>query len=183
MSARLWLAAYLAGIVAASFVHRPEWLAAALAAALLAAGGARWRLMRRVLLSVLAFNLTVSLGYVAVAWAGGTFDGRYLLLVNLRVVLMVFLGFWFVSRVPLQQALSFAPTLSFVATIALGQIQAFERLLRDFGFAFASRNARPAPFAARLRHSASQGQYLLERAVHAAGEGALAMRSRGCFDD
>ena len=57
-------------------------------------------------LAVLAFNLAVSLGYAAVAfWRGGV-SGEYLLLVNLRVVLLVFLGFWFAARVDLLAALA-----------------------------------------------------------------------------
>ena len=42
-TARVWLFAYLAAVVAISFVHEPLILAALLLAALAAAGNGRWR--------------------------------------------------------------------------------------------------------------------------------------------
>jgi cobalt/nickel transport system permease protein len=180
---RALLGAYLAAVLAISFVHEPPWLAAGLAAALLLSGRRRVALMRRALLSVLAFNATVSVGYALVAGWQGTFSADYLLLVNLRVLLLVFLGFWFVSRVDLAAAVSFSPALSFVVTVAVGQIHALKRVARDFRLAFASRNPERPAIADRARLAVAQGQHLLEKSVHAAGEVEMAMRSRGCFDD
>ncbi|HNT63107.1 MAG TPA: ABC transporter permease [Candidatus Desulfobacillus denitrificans] len=182
MTATRWLLAYLAAVVAVTFIHE-AWLLAALLAAALAAGGAgRWRIARRAVLAVLTFNLTVSLGYAAVSLWQGRFSAAYLL-VNLRVVLLVYLGFWFVARVNLLDACRFSPTLSFVVTLAAGQIEAFARALRDFRLAFASRNAAAPALAARARHAAAQAGHLLDKSVCMAAETALAMRSRGCFDD
>jgi cobalt/nickel transport system permease protein len=183
MRPRLALAAYLGAVVAATLVHDWRLLAAAFALAVAIAGKGRWRLLRRTLLAVLAFNLTVSAGYAAIAAWQGNFSAGYLLTVNARVLLMVFLGFWFGSRVDVVKAVSFAPTLSFLLTVAVGQARALGRQVRDFQMAFASRNPlRPRP-GDRYRHAAAQAQHLLDRAVHAADETALAMRSRGAFDD
>lgn len=183
MKARLALAVYLGVIVAATLVHVWWLLAAALVLAVALAGPQRWRLLRRTVLAVLAFNLTVSAGYAAIALWQGTFSADYLVLVNTRVLLMVFLGFWFVSRVDVLAAVAFSPTLSFLLTVAVGQARALARQVRDFQFAFASRNPlRPRP-ADRLHHTVAQAQHLLDRAIHAADETALAMRSRGAFDD
>jgi len=182
VTATRWLLAYLAAVVAVTFIHE-AWLLAALLAAALAAGGAgRWRIARRAVLAVLTFNLTVSLGYAAVSRWQRRFSAAYLL-VNLRVVLLVYLGFWFVARVNLLDACRFSPTLSFVVTLAAGQIEAFARALRDFRLAFASRNAAAPALAARARHAAAQAGHLLDKSVCMAAETALAMRSRGCFDD
>lgn len=180
---QFWLAAYLAGVVAITFVHQPAWLAAALAAAISAAGPARWRLLRRTILAVLAFNLAVSAGYAAVAWWQGRYSGHYLLMINLRVVLLVFLGFWFISRVNVLRALGFSRTLAFVATLAVGQIGTFTRIIRDFRLAFVSRNPVRASLASRGRHAAAQAGHLLDKSVCGAADTAMAMRSRGCFDD
>ena len=180
---RFWLAAYLTSVVAITFVHQPGMLAAALAVALIASGGAWWRLLRRTILSVLAFNLAVSAGYALVAWWQGRYSADYLLLINLRVVLLVFLGFWFISRVNVLRALSFSRTLSFVATLAVGQIGTFTRIIRDFRLAFASRNPVRASLASRGRHAAAQAGHLLDKSVCGAADTAMAMRSRGCFDD
>jgi cobalt/nickel transport system permease protein len=89
LTPRAWLALYLATLVAITFIHQPAVLAALLAVALVAAGRGRWRLLRRSLYAILAFNLTVSAGYVAVALWQGLFAADYLVLANLRVLLMV----------------------------------------------------------------------------------------------
>lgn len=183
MKAAHWLLVYLAAVVAVTFLHEPLWLAILLAAAFAASGAQRWKILRRGLLSVLVFNLAVSLGYVAVAlWQGG-FSGHYLLLANLRVLLLVYLGFWFVARVSLLDACRFSSSLSFVVTLAAGQIETLVRVARDFRLAFASRNLAAAGLAARARHAAAQAGHLLDKSVGMAAETALAMRSRGCFDD
>lgn len=183
MSARRWLFAYLAAVVAVTFVHAPAALAGLLTAALAAAGPARWRLLRKTVLAVLAFNLAISAGYAAIALWQGVFSIHYLLLVNLRVLLLVFLGFWFIDRVDVLAALRGWPLASLLATLALGQIRAFERILRDFRHAFESRNLARPRLAARTRHAAAQAQTLLDKSLAASAETAMAMRSRGAFDD
>lgn len=183
MTARLWLLAYLAAVVTATFIHQPLILAGALAAALAAAGRGRWRLLRRTVVAVLAFNLTVSLGYAVVALWRGDFNAGYLLLVNLRVLLLVFLGIWFAARVDVIAAIGVSPTLTFVATLTLGQLRAFERIVNDFALAFASRNPAPPRLVDRAHHAAAQGIALMDKTMAAATESAMAMRSRGAFDD
>lgn len=183
MKARIWLAVYLAAVVGISFIHEPAWLALILAAVLVGAGPGRWRLLKRTALAVLMFNLTVSTGYALISiWQAG-FSVDYLLLINLRVLLLVFLGFWFVSRVNILQAFSFSRTLCFIATLAVGQIGTFSRIVRDFRLAFASRNPSAPRLPDRVRHAASQATHLLDKSVCAATDTAMAMRSRGCFDD
>jgi cobalt/nickel transport system permease protein len=183
MKATHWLIAYLAAVVAVTFIHEAWLLAALLTAALATSGAGHWRILRRAVLAVLTFNLTVSLGYAAVSLWQGRFSAAYLLLVNLRVLLLVYLGFWFVARVNLVEACRFSPNLCFVVTLAAGQIEAFSRALRDFRLAFASRNAAAPALSARARHAAAQAGHLLDKSVCMTAETALAMRSRGCFDD
>jgi cobalt/nickel transport system permease protein len=178
-----WLLVYLASVVAITFIHVPAVLAALFAVALLGAGRGAWPLLCRTLLAVATFNLTVSLGYAAVALWQGNFNGHYLLLVNIRVVLMVFLGFWLVKSVDLLDALSGFPLLRLIATLAIGQIKTFERVLRDFRMAFQSRNPLPPGLLDRTRHAASQAHTLLDKSMASASKAALAMRSRGAFDD
>lgn len=181
--ARRWLFAYLAGVVAIGFIHQPVALAVLLLLALAAAGSGRWRLLRRALRAILAFNLTVSLGYALVALWQGRFAADYLLLVNLRVLLLVFLGFWFVQRVGLLAALAGWPLASLVATLAIGQIKTFERILRDFRLAFESRNLSRPRLRDRSHLAAAQATVLLDKSLAAANDAALAMRSRGAFDE
>ncbi len=182
-TARVWLFAYLAAVVAISFVHEPLILAALLLAALAAAGNGRWRLLRRALLAILAFNLTVSLGYLVVTSWQGNFAGDYLLRVNLRVLLLVFLGFWYVARGDLLAALAAWPLAALVATLAISQIKTFERILRDFRLAFESRNLQRPRLRDHAHLAAAQTQTLLDKSFAAASDAALAMRSRGAFDE
>jgi len=183
MNARGWLFAYLAALVAATFIHVPALLAALLLLALAAAGTTRWRLLRRTLWAVLAFNLTVSAGYALMTLWQGSFSADYLILVNLRVVLMVFLGFWFVARVDVLAALAGWPTATLVITLALGQIRSLERVIADFRLAFTSRNVAQPRLRDRASHAGAQGIALLDKSMAAATESALAMRSRAAFDD
>ena len=184
MSPRLALGLYLAALLAISFVHDPRALASGLVLALLAAGSARWRLLRRSLRAIVAFNLCVSAGYVLVAGWQGDLSWLVLLRINLRVVLLVFLGFWFIERVNLLEALRFSPTLSLLATLAAGHVVVFRRIARDFRAALISRSAgRRLPWPDRLRHGAALSTHLLDKSVASAELSARALRSRGCFDD
>lgn len=182
-TAQAWLLAYLAAVVGVTFVHDARALAAGLALALLLSGAQRWTLLARTLRAVLLFNLGVSLGYVLLAWWQQRLQLSVLVLLNLRVLLLVYLGFWCVARVNLLQALAFSPTLSFVATLAAGQVAAFTRVLQDFRLAFTSRTPGPARLDDRLRHASAQAAHLLDRSVAQAAESAMAMRSRGCFEE
>lgn len=179
------LAAYGAALAALSFLHHPGLLALLLALVLLAARGDAGPLLRRSLGAILVFNLSVSLGYLLLqAWQGklGTGTGHYLLTMNLRVLLMVFLGFWLLTRVNLLQALAPWPTATLILTLALGQIETYRRLLSDFRLAFCSRHPAPPRLGARLRHGASQAGTLLDKSLAASTEASQALRSRGAFD-
>lgn len=180
--ARGWLGAYLVAVVALGFVHHAGLLAAGLAAAVLLGGAGRLALLRRTLRAVLLFNVSVSAGYALIAWWGQRLQVDVLLLLNLRVVLLVYLGFWFVARVDLLQALSFSPTASFVVALAVGQVATFSRVLREFRLAFVSRNPVPPGLANQLHHASAQATHLLDAAIARAAENSMAMRSRGCFD-
>lgn len=180
--ARVMLLAYLGAVVAITFIHQAPLLALGLAAALLAAGAGRWRLLRRAAQAMLLVNLGVSLAWIALAWWQGRPVLDTLLLINLRVLLLVFLGFWLVDRIRLLDALKGWPLATMIATLAIGQIAVYRRLLDDFRLAFRSRNPLPPTRRALLRHAGAQGGALVEKSLHDAEQVAQAMRSRGAFD-
>lgn len=182
MNARRWLYLYLAVLPLPTFVHEPRPLALAFITALLLAGSLRWQLLRRSLYAILAFNLSVSLGVILIGLWRGSVDTGWLVLANMRVLLMIYLGFWFNARINLLAALAGWPTATLIATLALGQIRAFERMLRDFRYAFASRNIVRPRRVDRRRQAGAQAVALLDKVQAQSTEVALAMRSRGAFD-
>ncbi|HJV93303.1 MAG TPA: hypothetical protein VJ572_07465 [Azonexus sp.] len=169
-------------MIAITCIHVPIWLAGMLTLAFAAAGSGRWRLLRRSVGALLAFNISVSLGYATIALWRGDFSADYLLLVNIRVLLLVFLGFWLVSRVNFLAALAGWPTLSMLATLTVSQVRVYRRVLKEFRLAFRSRNLAPPRLQDHLRHAGAQGGALLDKSLSSASEVALAMRSRGAFD-
>lgn len=182
---RLLLYAYAATLVGLSLLHHPGLLAACFLLALLAARQEATALLRQSLAAILALNLSVSLGYLLLAsWQAESTAGsaRFLLTLNLRVLLMVFLGCWLVRRVNLLAALAPWPTATLLISLALGQIETVRRLVADFRLAFTSRHPAPPRRAARTRHAASQAATLLDKSLAASTEASQALRSRGAFD-
>ncbi|MFA9461580.1 ABC transporter permease [Thiohalorhabdus methylotrophus] len=183
MRDRFLLAGYLAAVVALTFLHSIPALGVCILAALALSGRAAPRLLGRSVRAILLFNLTVSLSYAAVAWWQGHFPAEYLLRINLRVLLLVFLGFWLVERVNLARALAFSRSLMVLVTLSAGQALAFRRLVGEFRQAFRSRGVGPMTLADRYRFAATLAGHLLDLAVERSAEVVRAMRSRGVFDD
>lgn len=180
---RLLLLLYLSGILAATLVHASAWLAAGLALVLAAAGTEAWRLLRRALLAILAFNAVISLSYGLMAWWQGIPPWETLLRLNLRVLLLTSLSFLFIARANLFRALDFSRSLTYVLALAYSQALTFRRAHDDFRLALASRSLRRPGLLDRYRASAAAASWFLEKSLHAATQSALALRSRGFFHD
>lgn len=182
MRARHHLYLYLAVLPAPTFIHDPQLLGAALLFALAATGAGRWHILRRSIMAMFAFNLSVSLGVVLIGTWRGDIDTDWLLLANLRVLLMVYLGFWFVTRTNLLDALAGWPTVTLIVTLAQGQARAFARTVQEFRLAFTSRSIGRPRLLDRRHNASAQTIALLDKAQAQSTEVALAMRSRGAFD-
>ncbi|PVV25322.1 MAG: ABC transporter permease, partial [gamma proteobacterium symbiont of Ctena orbiculata] len=65
MSDLRWVLLYLLTVVVVTLIHQPLYLCIGLIAVVLLSGSLRWRLLRKAFFSMLLFNLTVSLGYLA----------------------------------------------------------------------------------------------------------------------
>lgn len=181
--ARFALLAYLAAIVLATTVHDSRLLALGLLVVLALAGRAWLRILRRACIAVLLFNLIVTLSYSAIATLQGTFSLDFLVLVNLRVLLLTSLTFLFVSRVNVFEALAFSSSLTYLFTLAYGQSMAFRQAFESFRLAFRSRRIEQPGLRDRYRHSARLGVHFLDKSLHQATEITQVMRSRGFFDD
>ena len=181
MKDRLLLLAYAIAVIAATFVHDPWWLAAGLLGAVLLAGRQAPLIARRALRAVVFFSLVVSAGYAAGALFGQTVSTEYLIRINIRVYLLIFLTFVLTARVDLLRALNFSRSLTYLATLALSQIITFRRLFEDLRLAAESRRLRRLRLRDGYLQSASAAVQLFDKAERTSGEIALAMRSRGFF--
>ncbi|MES9970790.1 MAG: hypothetical protein ABW092_12220 [Candidatus Thiodiazotropha sp.] len=183
MSDLRWLLLYLFAVVVITLIHQPLYLLIGLFAVVLFSGSLRWRLLRKALLSMLVFNVTVSLGYLVIGLMRDELRMDYLLLINSRVLLLVMLGFWLSARINLANALRFSPTLVFLTTLAAGQIRLMSRLINDYRTAFESRCLKRPNWAERTRLAVAQTEAVVEQSHHAATEISQGMRSRGVFND
>jgi len=180
----LALLTYLATVLGVSLVHSPIVLAGLLGLALIAAGRTRWRLLRRSVLAGLGVTLCVGGGYAVMSLAQGEFHGVVVLRLTLRVVLLTFLGCWFVSLGNLLRALAFSSSLTRLAAIAAGQVGVFTTLARDYWLASISRSGgRRLTWTQRWRQSAALSAQLMDKAVANAEQNTRALRARGAFDD
>lgn len=181
MKDRLLLLGYAAAVIAATAVHDPWWLIAGLLVAAASAGRQAPTIGWRALRAVLLFNLVISVGYMAGALFGQAVSIDYLILVNLRVYLLIFLTFTLAAKVDLLRAISFSRGLSYLATLALSQIITFRRLFEELRLAAESRRLRRPRLRERYLQNAAAAVHLFDRAEHNAREIALAMRARGFF--
>jgi cobalt/nickel transport system permease protein len=182
MRSRIALLAYLATIVLATMVHEIGFLALGLGLVLALAGRDWLRILRRACIAILFFNLIVTLSYGVVATLQGSFSPQYVVLVNLRVLLLTSLTFLFVSRVNPFEALAFSRSLTYLFTLAYSQSMAFKQALESFRLAFKSRRIEQVALRDRYRHSARIGVHFLDKSLHQATEITQVMRSRGFFD-
>jgi len=162
--------------------HEIALFAAAIGAALLLAGHAAGRILRRAALLLAAVNGAASLAYAVIAVAAGRFDATVLVRLNLRTLALTLLTLAIIRRVNLAAAVAPLPTLAFLLTLTLGQIGALRRAAEELRLAWISRTpVRPRAATARTQ-AATATDALLRRAqarAHATGE---AMRSRGLLD-
>ena len=184
----VYLGLYLAAILTATSIHSPLWLAVGLVLVLLIAGRNAINLLRRAVLTVLAFNALISLSYLGMAWWQGAFGQepspwQTLLRLNLRVILLTSLTFLFIARVNLFKALSFSKNLTYVLGLAYSQSLTFRRAHDDFRLALTSRSLKRPGLRDRYRASAAAASWFIEKSLHAATQSAQALRSRGFFHD
>jgi len=179
---RLWLAIYAGVVLLLTSRHEIALFVVAIGAALLVAGRAAPRLLRRAALLLAAVNGAASLAYAVIALTAGSFDATVLVRLNLRTLALTLLTLAVVRRINLAAAVAPLPTLSFLLTLTLGQIGALRRAADELRLAWTSRTpVRPCAATARTQAAAAT-EALLRRAqarAHATGE---AMRSRGLLD-
>lgn len=183
MTPRAWLVCWALAIVAATLVHEPAWLAAALVAVLVVSGHGRPALFAGALQVVAPVLLLVSAGYLAMGWWSDSLAWVYLLRLNLRVLLLAVLTGWMVRDVDLDRALQGWPGAQRWLSIVRGQLTVFRRLAGEYRAAVTSRSTVPPSLGQRYRAGAALGLAALDKAVYNSEAVTQAMRSRGALDD
>jgi cobalt/nickel transport system permease protein len=183
MRDRLGLILYVATVITATIVHSIGFLAVLLGVAFIAAGSARWRIARRALITIAVFNTLVTAGYVVLSLLQSGFSAHYVVLLNLRVFLLVFLTFVMGERIDWFRAFSFSPALTYMLVLTYSQVLTFQRILYDFRLALRSRMLARIRARESYRHAAVLSTFLLGKSLASATDVAQAMKSRGYFDD
>ncbi|NWG39563.1 MAG: ABC transporter permease [Hydrogenophilaceae bacterium] len=182
MSERIKLLAYLVAIIIASWTTSPAWLTGGLLATLLLCGRDAMRMVRRAIVTTIAFSGIVSAAYAGYRWlAFDTLPLDWLVTVNLRVLLMAMLTFLVIARVNLFQALSVSRRFSFLLVLAVSQSIGLKRVLDEFRMGLHSRSIRPASLRDRYRAVAHAAGWLVDKSLGHAHESAQALKSRGLF--
>jgi len=174
---------YAAAVVAATTIHHVVFLGLVFAVASVIAGRDWGRVAGGALKAILFFNSVVTVSYTIVSVVQDGFSLEYVVLVNIRVFVLTFLTFLAARRINILRAVSFSRTLSYVITLALGQLVTFRRMLVDFRMAMASRSIRRPAMKDMYRHAASSASFFFLKALNDSTEITDGMKSRGFFDD
>ncbi len=134
---------------------------------------------RKVLKSIIFFNLGVTFGYAVMAQHSNPWE--YLVYINLKVYTLTYYVFWFFSTVSVVQFMAFSKDLGFLTTIALSQIFSYKKSFEDFRLSFISRGFRLKD--KNPKFITRTFEFFLNKALRDANERTLAMKARGFFDD
>lgn len=183
MKNRVIFLTYIVTVVCLTTIHTLKFTCGILVATVVLTGRGWLVIARRALLAILVFNSIVSISYCFIALKQGSFNGEYLLLLNLRVFSLTFLTFYIVKRVNLFRIVDFSPTLMYLLTLATSQIITFQKLVQDFQLALKSRTIKSLSLRQHYQHSANLSLFFLDKSLNRAQEIAQAMKSRGFFED
>ena len=181
MSQRFVLVLYVLALCGFSVVHDARVLAAGLLLVIVLARPRSMRLLRRAVLAVLFFTMTVSAGVVVAGLLQGQIDTAWLVSANLRVLLLTSLTLLAVERIDLARAVAPSPALSMLLVLAGAQMRLLRRQLDDLRLGLRSRSLSKPTASTVVRLAASSGAQLLGRALLDAEEISLAMRARGAW--
>ncbi len=181
MKERIKLLLYLSAVLLLTIIHSEIFYLALLLILIISDLSFFRRSFKRILFSFIVFNVVISLSYLLFTFFRSDIDTGYILLINLRVLTITCLTFFFASHTNLPLALSFSETFSYLFTLSYSQIQNYIRTYSDLKEAHASRI---------IVREKTHIKILIERVINLfftkslynAKETSLAMRSRGFLD-
>ena len=139
------------------------------------------KINKKVLRSILLFNLAVTLSFFIMFFFKENLDLWYLLYINLKVYAITYFVTLFFSKVDMVQFFAFSRNLSYLLTITMSQIISYKKSFNDLKMAFKARIVKKV----REREKGfilKVFEFFLNKAMQDAKEKSLAMRARGFFD-
>ncbi len=139
------------------------------------------RLNKKVLKSILFFNLAITVSYGIMYFFKENLNLWYLLYINLKVYTISYFVTLFFTKVDMVQFFAFSKDLSFLLSITLSQIISYKKSFYDLKMAFQSRvikklREREKGFIIKVF------EFFFTKAMKDSKQRALAMRARGFFD-
>jgi len=136
---------------------------------------------KRVLKSIILFNLGVTLGYIIMAYFKHINPWHYIAYINLKVYTLTFFVFYFFSKISPVQFMAFSKDLGYLTTITLSQIYSYKKTFEDFRLAFKSRTYKLKDKSPKF--ITRTFEFFLKKALKDSEERTLAMKARGFFKD
>jgi len=138
------------------------------------------KINKRVLKSIILFNLGVTLGYIIMAYFKHINPWHYIIYINLKVYTLTFFVFYFFSKISPVQFMAFSKDLGYLTTITLSQIYSYKKTFEDFRLAFKSRTYKLKDKSPKF--ITRTFEFFLKKAIKDSEERTLAMKARGFFN-
>jgi len=137
-------------------------------------------LNKKVIKSLLLFNLGVSIGYFILSSLKGMNPYPFLLYINLKVFTLSYFVFLFFSTINVVKFFSFSKDLSFLLMISLSQIISYKKTYEDFKLAYKARVIQKI-YTREKSFLLKVFEFFLTKALKDSKERTMAMKARGFF--
>lgn len=144
----------------------------------------RFDVLKHSFLSFFLFSFVISFSYLLLELFSGNKRGmEYFLMINLRSFEITLLTFLFLKTANLYKAFDFSKTLTFILVIGISNILMYDRLLKDFKYAFRSRALGKSTRQVSTSFIKRLSIFFLDKSINTSREVYQAMKSRGFYND
>jgi len=180
---RIKLIVYILTIIFITSIHNPIVYLLLFLIAVSISADKFVHLFKKTLKSIIIFNLIISLSYAIYTFVVSKVDFKYLIMINLRVLLITYLTFYLIEVCNIFSAVSFSKNLSYLLVLAYSQIMNFKRVYMEMQLAFRSRVLAGDRKKYLSNFSQATVGLFLTKSMYNACELAEGMKSRGFFND
>jgi len=181
MKDKILLVLYIVLVIFLTFIHDWELLLVVSGGLFFLSGRDFFQIFKKSVVSVVLFNGVITVSYIGYALYTGKPWIEYIFLINLRVFVITYLTFLFVSKVNLFNAFSFSKTLMYLLTLSYTQILIIKRQFQEFKYALTSRIINKPSKKDSYNFISKVSYYFLTKAIQDTKEITDAMKSRGFF--